>query len=122
MVKKLPALQAMEQMGWEDLWVEKIPWRRAQQPIPIFLPGEFHRHRSLQATVHRVAKESDMTEVTGHASCDKYYDFQVYQFSSVQFSHSVVSDSLQPHELQHARPPCSSPTPGVYPNLCPLSW
>ena len=34
-------------------------------------------------------------------------------FSSVQFSHSVVSDSLQPHEPQHARPPCPSPTPGV---------
>ena len=42
--------------------------------------------------------------------------------SSVQFSHSVVSDSLWPHELQHARPPCPSPTPGVYPNSCPLSW
>ena len=36
------------------------------------------------------------------------------QFSSVQFSHSVVSDSLRPHELQHARPPCPSPTPGVH--------
>ena len=36
-------------------------------------------------------------------------------FSSVQFSHSVMSDSLWPHELQHARPPCLSPTPGVYP-------
>ena len=35
------------------------------------------------------------------------------QFSSVQFSRSVVSNSLQPHELQHARPPCPSPTPGV---------
>ena len=43
------------------------------------------------------------------------------QFSSVQFIHSVVSDSLQPHELQHSRPPCPSPTPGVYPNSCPLS-
>ena len=41
------------------------------------------------------------------------------QLSSVQFSRSVVSDSLQPHELQHARPPCPSPTPGVYPNPCP---
>ena len=38
-----------------------------------------------------------------------------------QFSCSVVSYSLQPHELQHARPPCPSPTPGVYPNSCPLS-
>ena len=43
-------------------------------------------------------------------------------YSSVQFSRSVVSDSLQPHGLQHARPPCPSPTPGVYPNSCPLSW
>ena len=41
--------------------------------------------------------------------------------SSVQFSHSVVSDSLWPHESQHARPPCPSPTPGVHSNLCPLS-
>ena len=39
---------------------------------------------------------------------------------SVQFSHSVVSDSLRHHEPQHARPPCPSPTPGVHPNPCPL--
>ena len=39
-------------------------------------------------------------------------------FSSVQFSRSVVSDSLWPHEPQHARPPCPSPTPGVQPNPC----
>ena len=44
-----------------------------------------------------------------------------YQFSSVQFSHSVMSDSLWPHELQHANPPCPSSTPRVYPNSCPLS-
>ena len=42
-------------------------------------------------------------------------------FSSVEFSHSVVSDSMWPHELQHARPPCPSPTPGVYPSSCPSS-
>ena len=41
--------------------------------------------------------------------------------SSVQFSRSVVSDALQPHEPQHARPPYPSPTPRVYPNPCPLS-
>ena len=40
---------------------------------------------------------------------------------SVQFSHSVVSDSLRLHGLQHTRPLCPSPTPGVYPNSCPLS-
>ena len=39
-------------------------------------------------------------------------------FNSVQFSRSVVSYSLQPHELQHAGPPCLSPTPRIYPNSC----
>ena len=42
--------------------------------------------------------------------------------SSVQFSRSVMSNSLWTHKLQHARPRCPSPTPGVYPNSCPLSW
>ena len=42
-------------------------------------------------------------------------------YQGVQFSHSAVSDSLRPHELQHARPPCPSPTPGVYSNPCPSS-
>ena len=41
--------------------------------------------------------------------------------SSVHFSHSVMSDSLWPHGLQHTRPPCPSPTPGAYSNSCPLS-
>ena len=44
-----------------------------------------------------------------------------HTFSSVQFRRSVVSDSLRPHESQHARPPCPSPTPGVYSNSCPSS-
>ena len=45
-----------------------------------------------------------------------------YHFSSVHFSHSVMSNSLLPHELQYVRPPCLSPTPGVYLNSCPSSW
>ena len=45
----------------------------------------------------------------------------LWLFSSVHFSHSVLSDSLWPHGLQHARPPCSSPTLGLYSNSCPLS-
>ena len=44
------------------------------------------------------------------------------RFSSVQFSRSVVSGSLRPPDLQHARPPCPSPTPWVHPNPCPLCW
>ena len=43
------------------------------------------------------------------------------QFGTVQFSHSVVSNSLKPRGLQKARPPCPSPTPRVYSNSCPLS-
>ena len=43
-------------------------------------------------------------------------------FSSVQFSSSVMSGCLQPHDLQHSRPPCSSRTPRVHPNPCPSSW
>ena len=40
----------------------------------------------------------------------------------VEFCHSVMSDSLWPHELQHTRPTCPSSTPGAHPNSCPLSW
>ena len=50
-----------------------------------------------------------------------FLDFVITFFSSVQFSRSDVSESLQPQESQHARPPCPSPTPGVHSNSCPLS-
>ena len=60
-----------------------------------------------------------------HFNCWKYHFLKIAVLMltvSVQFSRSVVSDSLWPHELQHARPPCPSPTAGVYPNPSPLSW
>ena len=47
-----------------------------------------------------------------------YNNFRIGIFTSV---HSVMSDSLQPHELHHARPPCPTPTPRVHPNSCQLS-
>ena len=50
-----------------------------------------------------------------------YFTIQLTKFSSVQFSCSVVSDSLRPHGLQHTRPHCPLPTPGVYSNSCPLN-
>ena len=50
-----------------------------------------------------------------------FYSMYTPKCNSVQFSRSVVSDSLPPHELQHARPPCLSQTPRVYPNPCPSS-
>ena len=51
----------------------------------------------------------------------KELSLNLYEIS-VQFNHSVLSDSLRPQELQHARPLCPSSTPRVYPNPCPLSW
>ena len=53
--------------------------------------------------------------------CSFYKSFHVYK-GSVKFSRSVMSDSLRPHRLQHTRPPCPSPTPGVYSDSCPLTW
>ena len=60
--------------------------------------------------------ESERTEGLSH-----WMSGSAFTLYSVQFSRSVVSDSLRPHELQHARPPCPSPTPRVYPNSCSLS-
>ena len=54
--------------------------------------------------------------------CCSDFSLVVTSGGSVQFSCSVVSYSMQPHGLQHTRPPCPSPTPGVYPKSCPLSW
>ena len=78
-------------------------------------------------------KELDMTKrlnnncppsppvtLTSHLSFPRQSRFKI-RFSLVQFSHSVVSNSLQPHGLQHARPPCPSPTPKVYSQSCALS-
>ena len=48
--------------------------------------------------------------------------FWASEFCPAQFSRSIVSNSLWHHGLQHARPPCPSPTPGAYSNSCPLSW
>ena len=53
--------------------------------------------------------------------CLSYNIYMSAASISVHFSRSVVSDFLRPHESQHFRPPCPSPTPGVYPNSCPLS-
>ena len=78
-------------------------------------------------------EQHPVVDVTGDGSnvqcCKEQYYIRTWnvrsmnqgKFSSVQFSHSVMSDSLQPHEPQHTRPPCPSPTPGVHPNPCPLS-
>ena len=47
--------------------------------------------------------------------------YQLRDLENIQFSRSVMSDFLRPHEVQHARPPCPSPTPGVHSDSCPSS-
>ena len=69
----------------------------------------------------RVKEESEKTALKLNIQKIKIMASGPVQFSSFQFSHSVVSDSLRPHELQHARPRCPSPTPGVHSDSHPLS-
>ena len=71
--------------------------------------------------IHRLSIQWPCLNSTTFLHCTRKMIVSVSFFSSVQFSRSVVSDSLRPHELQHARLPWSSPTPGVYSNSRPLS-
>ena len=74
------------------------------------------REKELKSLLMKVKQESEKVGLKLNIQKTK---IMVYSpMSSVQ---SVVSDSLRPHEPQHARPPCPSPTPGVPPNPCPLS-
>ena len=83
-------------------WFGKIPWRRKWQPTPVFLPGESHGQSSLVAY------------------CPGGVQRVTHRWAHVHTC-SVMSNSLQAHGLQHARPPCPSPTPRAYSNSCPLS-
>ena len=84
------------------------------QPAPVFLPRKSRGQKNLE-------------EYSSWGRKKVRHDLAAKQqqkgtgFSSVQFSRSVVSDSLQPHEPEHARPPCPSSTPEVHPNPCSLS-
>ena len=68
-----------------------------------------------------VSNSQTMLEIQVLTGTTAWNVFLSVLVEGVQFSCSVVSDSLRAHEPQHARPPCPSPTPGVYPNSCPLS-
>ena len=65
--------------------------------------------------IHHINQLKDKNHMIISMDAEKAFDKIQYPFM-IQFSHSVMSDSLQPHELQHTRPPCPSPSPVVYPN------
>ena len=99
---------------------ERPPWRRKWEPTPVFLPGKSHGQRSLAGYSPwgcRRVRHDLVTEQLQH----KVRGWGESKLFSVQFSRSVTSDSLWPHEPQLTRPPCPSPTPGVHTNPCPLS-
>ena len=64
---------------------------------------------------------SDESEEENEIESEEEVRPEVQRSRRVQFSRSVVSDSLRPHESQHARPPCPSPTPGIHSDSCPSS-
>ena len=127
-----------------SLWVRKIPWRRERLPTPVLWPREFHgvaKSQTLLSNFHFTSEVpcccplwgktcqslafQDGCSVQHWGSLSKPirpHTSYPETFSSVQFSLSVVSDSLWPHELQHARPPCPSPSPGVHSNSLSSSW
>ena len=98
-------------------------WRRKWQPTPLFLPGKSHGQRSLvgYSPWARKRVSHDIATKQGNHLLENISFFK-FKDGSIQFSFSVMSNSLQPHEPQHARPPCQSPAPRVHPNPCLLSW
>ena len=126
LVKDAPAMR--------ETWFGKIPWRTERLPSQVFWPGKFHGlyspwgPKELDTTEQLLLSLSDnlktlhqSLKTSGYSLLSYTHPSLEYNLSSVLFSRSVVSDSLQPHESQHARPPYPSPTPRIYSNSCPLS-
>ena len=112
----------------QETWVQSLDW---EDP----LEEGMATHSSILAwripwtewaTVHGVAKSRTQLKWLSSSSSSVFMQriLAINEHTQFQFlfSHSVMSNSLQPHEPQHATLPCPSPTPRVHPNLCPLCW
>ena len=116
------------------VWLFATPWTVAQQ-VPLSLGGqEYFPGKKMQWVAIFSSRGSSWPRDQSCISCISWIGrwilyhwptwkvtYRAQVLGSVWFSHSVMSDSLRPHESQHARPPCPSPTPGVYSNSCPSS-
>ena len=115
-------------LGWEDPLEEGMATQLQYSCLENLMNRE-----AWQVRVHGVTQ--NRMQLSMHAGITELKLFAVskeilksngdqvsIQFCSVQFSHSVVSDSLRLREPQHARLPCPLPTPGVHPNPCPSIW
>ena len=96
--------------SWEYIWTLDKTIIQKDTSTPMFTAALF--------TIAKTWKQPKCPSTDGLIKKTRYIDTMEY---SVQFSHSVVSDSLRPHEWQHARPPCPSPTPGVHSDSHPSS-
>ena len=118
-VKRLPTMRETQvwSLGWED------PLEKEMATHSSTLAGKSHGWRKVDlfslGCVASCISKIQIAKKT-QEKLENLNKLSQKTFSSVQFSHSVMSNSLWPHEQQHARPPCPSPTPGVYPNPCPL--
>ena len=90
------------------------PW--LPQPLTLMLPHVPH-----PLGICECKERSFQWQLSPDLSAPPYLENKIHSLKSESVSCSVVSDSLWPHRLQHARPACPTPTPGVYPNSCPLS-
>ena len=113
MIKNPPASAGDTEVTGSIPGSERFSWRRKLQPTPVFLPGKSHGQKSLEGYGPWGHTELDTTE---HTHTHSQGALPRHILFAVQFSHSVVSNTLWPHGLQHARLPCPSPSPGVYSN------
>ena len=131
-IKTIPKKKKCQEAKWLSEEALQIAVKRKKAKGK----GEKERYTHLNAEFQRIARRdkkaflSDQCkEIEENTRMGKTRDLfkkirdtkVTFHASSVQFSRSVVSDSLRLHELQHARPPCPSPTPGVHSDSRPSS-
>ena len=112
-------LKWISMLFFKDVWVVCIDSHGVNPPIMrVGYPQYGNKGLSLRSSKLLILFQLWFTV---KVSTNVHYAWTIVVLVTVQFSRSVMSDSLWLHELQHARPPCPSPTAGVYPNPCPLS-
>ena len=136
--KKIPEKEISARKFQKNIFYCFMDYAKAFDCVDNTNCGKFFKRWEYQTTlaascetcmqVKKQQLEPDMERWTGYKLGKEYIKavychlaYLTYMQGSVQFSRSVVSDSLRPHESQHARPPCLSPAPGVHSDSCPLS-
>ena len=114
-------------MVWDLVWLFTIQWTVAcQDPLSLeFSRQEYWGELPFPSLGNHpnpgIEPKSSVLQILYHLSHQGSIPAPLLFYNSVQCSCSVIPDSLQPHEMQHARPPCPSPTPRVHSNSCPSS-